>query len=238
MPARPFALATVRSVHSLNRRSGMRSRLCLHIAATVVVLPLVSAGEAVAQNRGLPRVEVAAGGGFVGVRVAEVASRPAVDCDAAGVCTPVDGFVDVQDNSRTVWRPALATGLVLRWSMEPNQKDENKKFGLGIGGQMVFTPQGDGTRLLPAVTLHAGTRNTQLFFGLLFGSTDRVRFPGSGSGARVADGLTPSFIEPNARHNPNFFVGVVIDGAAVTHKSNPDTENAPEPKEPDEDTTR
>jgi hypothetical protein len=196
----------------------MFSRLRSRAGATVLVLALAPPCPAVAQNRGLPRVEVAAGGGFVGIRVAEVASRPAVDCDAAGNCTAVDGFVDLMDNSRTVWRPALATGLVLRWSMEPNQTDENKKFGLGIGGQMVFSPQGDGTRLLPAVTVHAGTRDTQLFVGILFGSTDRVRFPGEASSVRVADGLTPSFVEPNARHSPNFFIGLVIDGAAVTKK--------------------
>lgn len=194
--------------------SGARSRA----AASVLVLALGPPCGAAAQNRGLPRVEVAAGGGFVGIRIAEVASRPAVDCDAAGNCTTADGFVDLLDNSRTVWRPALATGLILRWSLEPRQQDEEKKFGVGIGGQMVFTPQGDGTRLLPAVTLHAGTQNTQLFFGLLFGSTDRVRFPGGASSVRVAEGLTPSFVEPNGRHNPNFFVGVVIDGAAVTKK--------------------
>jgi hypothetical protein len=193
-------------------------RPCVIVAATVVIVALVPLDEMAAQSRGLPRVEVAAGGGFVGIRLAEVATRPAVDCDGAGNCTPVDGFVDVLDNSRTVWRPALATGLVLRWSLEPNQSEENKKFGVGIGAQMVFTPQGDGTRLLPAVTFHAGTQDTQLFVGMLFGSTDRVRFPGGATSLRVADGLTPSFIEQNGRHNPNFFVGVVIDGVAVTQK--------------------
>jgi hypothetical protein len=101
--------------------------------------------------------------------------------------------------------------------MEPGKTpaEKDKKFGLGIGGQMVFTPQADGTRLLPAVTLHAGTRNTQLFLGLLLGSTDRVRFPGNASGVRVADGLTPSFIEPHGRRTPNFFLGIVIEGEAV-----------------------
>lgn len=191
-----------------------RSRVTAATLAMVVVA-LAHVTSASAQKKGLPRVEVAAGGGFVGVRLAEVATRPAIDCDAAGICTPVDGFMDVLDNSRMVWRPALATGLVLRWSLEPNQDDESKKFGLGIGGQMVFTPQGDGTRLLPAVTLHAGTQDTQLFFGLLFGSTDKVSFPGGASNVRVADGLTPSFIEPNGRHKPSLFVGVVIDGVAV-----------------------
>jgi hypothetical protein len=193
-----------------------RSRLAAALIA--FALPLLPVRTGAAQSRGLPRVEVAAGGGFVGVRAADVSSRPALDCDAAGSCAPVDGFVDLVDNSRTVWRPALATGLVLRWSLEPNQQDEDKKFGVGLGGQMVFTPQGDGTRLQPALTLHAGTKDTQLFFGLLFGSTDKVKFPGGASSVRVADGLTPNFIAPNARHHPDFFVGIVIDGAAVTKK--------------------
>lgn len=193
----------------------MCRRSSVTVATTALILALFSLCPAVAQVRGLPRVEVAAGGGFVGIRVAEVVTRPAVDCDAAGNCTTVDGFVDVLDNSRRVWRPALATGLVLRWSLEPKQEDENKKFGVGIGGQMVFTPQADGTRLLPALTFHAGTQDTQLFVGMLFGSTDKVVFPGGASRVRVAEGLTPSFIQPNARHSPNFFVGVVIDGVAV-----------------------
>ncbi len=186
------------------------------VAALALAVPLAVPCRAATQAKGLPTVEVAAGGGFVGARIAEVVSRPAVDCDAAGVCTPAPGFVDLLDDSRTVWRPALATGLILRWSMEPNEEDKDKKFGLGIGGQMVFTPQGDGTRLLPAVTVHAGTRGTQLFFGLVFGSTDRVRFPGGASSVRVADGLIPSFIQPHRRRDPNFFLGIVIEGAAVT----------------------
>jgi hypothetical protein len=103
--------------------------------------------------------------------------------------------------------------------MEPKEKDEDKKFGLGLGGQMVFTPQADGTRLLPAVTFHAGTRNTQLFFGFVFGSTDRVRFPGGATSVRVADGLAPSFIEPHGRRAPSFFLGIVIEGAAVKGES-------------------
>jgi hypothetical protein len=209
-------------------------RLSRNAPRLIVATPALALGLALshplpagAQAKGLPTVEVAAGGGFVGARTAEVVSRPAVDCDAAGACTPVPGFADLIDNSRTVWRPALATGLILRWSMEPNEEDKDKKFGLGVGGQMVFTPQGDGTRLLPAVTFHAGTRNTQFFFGFVFGSTDRVRFPGEASSVRVADGVAPSFIEPHGRRDPSFFLGIVIEGAAVKGASqdNPPDEN-------------
>ncbi len=207
--SRPLAPAGTRLL--LLSRTG--SRLILGFPA--LALALAHPRPALPQARGLPTVEVAAGGGFVGARSAEVVSRPAVDCDAAGVCTPVPGFVDLLDDSRTVWRPALVTGLILRWSMEPNESDPDRKFGLGVGGQMVFTPQGDGTRLLPAVTLHAGTRNTQFFFGLVFGSTDRVRFPGGASSVRITDGLTPGFIEPHGRRSPSYFLGIVIEGAAV-----------------------
>jgi hypothetical protein len=192
-----------------------RSPMSAGVLTWTLVLAVQSA--ALAQSRGLPRIEIAAGGGFVGIRAAEVASRPAVDCDPAGNCVTVPGFVDLLDNTHRVWRPALATGLVLRWSLEP-KNDEDDKFGMGLGGQMVFTPQAEGTRLLPALTFHAGTRDKQLFVGLLFGSTDEVRFPGGASTVRVADGVAPSFIEPNRRHKPNLFFGIVIDGAAVLKK--------------------
>jgi len=196
----------------------MRPRSRLTTGALTWALIVAPQALTLAQSRGLPRVEVAAGGGFVGIRAAEVASRPAVDCDPAGNCATVDGFVDLLDNTHRVWRPALATGLVLRWSLEPKNEVEKDKFGVGLGGQMVFTPQTEGTRLLPALTFHAGTQDKQLFVGLLFGSTDEVRFPGGASTVRVAEGLAPSFIEPNRRHKPNLFFGVVIDGAAVLKK--------------------
>ena len=44
------------------------------------------------------------------------------------------------------------------------------------------------------------------------------RATGGASTVRVAEGLTPSFIEPDRRHKPNLFFGVVIDGAAVLKK--------------------
>ena len=166
------------------------------------------------------RVEVAAGGGFVGTPGAVVVSSPAVDCDTDNECVTVEGQVDLSADNKRVWRPALATGVVFR--IAPSAKkmrtseERDEAFGVGLGGQMVFTPQGEGTRLLPALTVHAGTKATQLFFGLLFGSFDKVEFPNGAETIRVSAEGQPTFVRPNADGGPGLFVGVIIDGAAVT----------------------
>jgi hypothetical protein len=169
-----------------------------------------------AAQRYLPRVEVAAGGGFVGTPSTNVVARPAVDCNTENDCVTVEGQVDLFADSRRVWRPALATGIVLRWVISEGEKDE-EDFGVGLGGQMVFTPQGDGTRLLPAATIHAGTEKTQLFVGLLFGSFDKVVFPNGAESIRVPAENQPNFVRPREDSGPGVFVGVVIDGVAVTN---------------------
>ncbi len=186
-------------------------------AYIVGMLPAVYPTPSIAQAW-VPRVEVAAGGGFVGTPSTEIVQRPALNCTAANECTPVDGQVDLFADSRRVWRPALATGLVLRWRLKYIQEDStpDERFGIGLGGQMVFTPQPDGTRLLPAATFHAGTKSTQLFFGLLFGSFDSVEFPNGVSTVRVSTGSQPNFVRPGGDDGPGFFVGVVIEGVAVT----------------------
>ena len=170
-----------------------------------------------------PRVEISAGGGFTGLRNAEVGQRPAVDCDTQNHCTPVPGSLDLTDQSHYVWKPALATGLVFRWVM-PYVKDDStpdKRFGLGIGGQMVFAAQDAGTRLLPALTIHAGTSKTQLFFGLAFGASDVVSFPNGAKSIRVSSDAVTDFVQRNAGKKKIFFVGIVIDGLAVTGGKKP-----------------
>jgi hypothetical protein len=180
----------------------------------LALLALSPESEVTAQSY-LPRVEVAAGGGFAGTPGTEVVSRSAVNCNAENECVAVPGQVDLFADARRVWRPALATGIVLRWTGQSRTENEDA-FGVGIGGQMVFTPSGEGTRLLPALSLHAGTGNTQLFFGLLFGSFDRVVFPNGAESIRVPAEDQPNFIRPREDNGPGFFVGVVIDGEPVT----------------------
>jgi hypothetical protein len=188
--------------------------------SVALVAWMVAAASSASHAQSWLRVEVAAGGGFVGTPGAVVVSRPAVDCDADNECVTVEGQVDLLADNKRVWRPALATGVVFRIapSAEPEDTPEVKdtKFGVGLGGQMVFTPQGDGTRLLPALTVHAGTKATQLFFGLLFGSFDKVEFPNGAETIRVSAEGQPPFVRPNADGGPGLFVGVIIDGAAVT----------------------
>ena len=166
----------------------------------------------------LPRVEVAAGGGFAGVRVAQVGSRPAVDCVAGGPCQPVPDQIELFDATRRVWKPALATGVVLRWRAHyvENDPDPDEAFGLGVGGQMVFVPAGDETRILPGVTFHAGTKTTQLFAGFLLAKFDKVVLPSGLDRIRVPTGTEANFVQPDADNRANFFVGIVVGGVAVT----------------------
>jgi hypothetical protein len=193
--------------------------MCSIRVAFVLVL-LVPVGSTQASGQSWLRVEVAAGGGFAGTPGTTVVSRPAVDCDANNVCVAVPGQIDLFADSRRVWRPALATGVVVRVISKPKLKEPAdttaRRFGVGIGGQMVFTTQAQGTRLLPALTLHLGNRTTQLFGGLLFGSFDKVVFPNGAESIRVDSDDQPNFVKPDADSGPGVFLGVVIDGVAVT----------------------
>jgi hypothetical protein len=96
---------------------------------------------------------------------------------------------------------------------EPNP---DEVFGLGIGGQMVFVPAGDETRLLPAVTFHAGTKATQLFAGFILARFDKVVFPSGLDRIRAPTGTEADFVQPDADNRANFFIGVVVGGIAVT----------------------
>jgi len=188
------------------------------VAASLTLLTALPAVPSLAAQAWLPRVEISAGGGFTGVRNAEVAQRNAVDCNAANQCTPVAGMVDLSDKSHYVWKPALASGLVFRWTLPyvKNHPNPDDQFGIGFGGQMVFGAQEEGTRLLPALTFHAGTKKTQLFFGFAFGSSDVVKFPNGVKGVRVPSGSTQDFVQTHGGKKPIYFVGIVIDGLAVT----------------------
>jgi len=122
-----------------------------------------------------------------------------------------------------VWKPALASGLVFRWVLPFVKDDPNpdERFGFGICGQMVFAAQDEGTRLLPALTFHAGTRKTQLFFGFAFGASDAVSFPNGTKQARVPSGASTDFVQKHGAKKPIWFVGIVIDGLAVTGEKKP-----------------
>jgi hypothetical protein len=192
------------------------------VASALVVLLLGCAAGSAQAQAWLPRVEISAGGGFIGSRAAEITSRGATDCDPAGKCAAVAGMQDLFDTSHYVWKPSLASGLVFRWRLRYREDDPapDDVFGLGVGGQMIFASVPEGTRLLPAVTVHAGTKSQQLFFGFAFGTTDKVAFPGDASHIRVAGGASTDFVLPHATKRPIYFVGIVIDGVAITKGTN------------------
>jgi hypothetical protein len=162
-------------------------------------------------------VEVAAGGGFAGIREGEVQTAPTLNC--AGdpqVCTPDSETVTLVRNNKYTWRPSLSTGIIFRW-YKSTDAEIGDKIGLGIGGHFVFVPSGNDSRAAPALTMHIGKQSTQLFFGMIFVPTDRVDLPGESDRVVVPAGTNPSdFVRSDGGSGPSFYAGVVIGGLAVT----------------------
>jgi len=167
------------------------------------------------------RVEVAAGAGFAGLKVAEAIQQPAVTCDDENVCTPKDGFVDLKRNTRYVWQPVISSGVVFRFIMlddkrgKGGDKNGNDDVMIGLGAHMAFIPSGGGTRPLPAFTVHLGTRTTQVFGGFVLGSADDIKFPNNAEKITVPSDNIPDFVAKDSGSGPNFYFGVVLGGIAV-----------------------
>jgi hypothetical protein len=195
------------------------------IAITLFVSILTLPRPAAAQF-GKWAIDVAAGGGFVGLNTNEVQTTPRTTCTTADppVCTVDTNNVVITANSRYGWQPAVATGLVFRFvpkaetvSKSTSGEELKDGIGFGIGGQFVFVPRGDTTRAAPALTIHVGKSSQQIFFGWLFSPVDRVEIPGGGTSAVVPAAFpTSSLLRPDSQRRAQFFAGVVIGGVPVT----------------------
>lgn len=195
----------------------MGNSCCRSVALMVLIGASVSAPSALAQ-RGF-HLEVAAGGGFAGIREAEVQTEPNLTCDAGtGICTPDTLTTILIRNKKYSWRPSLSTGVIVRYQIADTA--DGAGIGIGAGGHFVFVPNGDGSRAAPAITLHVGSRSTQLFAGFIFVPTDEVHLPGGGNRAVVPRATRPEdFIRRDAGEGPSFFAGVVIGGISVSKPS-------------------
>jgi hypothetical protein len=194
----------------------------------IVLSVFVSCGFASSALAQLPHmaIDIAAGGGFVGLDTNEVQTTPHTTCTPAQppVCTADPANVVVTANSRYGWQPAVATGLVFRYIPKPEYVGSDDQggmkrdgFGIGLGAQFVFVPHGDNTRAAPALTIHVGRSSQQVFFGWVFAPVDKVEIPGGGPSAIVPAGFQATeLIRPDAGRRPQFFAGVVIGGVAVT----------------------
>jgi hypothetical protein len=171
-------------------------------------------------------IDVAAGGGFAGLRSSEVQTVPHTTCNSGQppVCTVDSSVVKIIANSTYGWQPAIATGLVFRYVPHPARVGTSKSgeevmdgIGVGLGAQFVFVPRDDTTRAAPAITVHVGKSSQQVFFGVIFAPSDRAELPGGGKSAVVPVGFDAAgLIRPNGGNKIQFFAGVVIGGVAVT----------------------
>jgi hypothetical protein len=169
-------------------------------------------------QRLITNVEVSAGGGFAGIREAEVQAQPNLVCGSQQPpqCTEDATSNVFTANTRYSWRPSLSTGVVFRFTR--GLDTTGNVFGWGFGGNFVFVPSGKDAKPAPAITFHLGTRSTQLFIGSLFIPVDKAEMPGGTQrfvGPRNLDPQT--FIRAGADRAPSFFAGIVVAGAAVTH---------------------
>lgn len=157
-----------------------------------------------------------AGAGFAGVRLSEVLQLPAGSGDSQAADS-----VDLVENRRVSWRPAISTGLqVMFYSLTESQA------GAGLGTHIVFVPDASGrTSPFPSITAHFGNPSHQVFIGALFMPSDRVRFP-NGEGQyrmeRPADDAFPDFVLENNRawhyKRPTLYMGLEIAGGRISER--------------------
>jgi Big-like domain-containing protein len=174
------------------------------------------------------KIEGTAGAGFAGIHVAEQLERPALNpCQGSSACvrTASDTSVLLQANVRYAWRPAISTGVATHV-----YTNAESGAGIGLGVQVVFVPASDGTTSpFPATTLHVGTRQTEVFFGIVWSPTDEVRFPNGQDTItvhRTASSPAPSFVLPNVHRARNLYMGIQINGFRQSQTSAQQASNA------------
>ena len=170
-------------------------------------------------------LEAAGGGGFVGIKVPNVISQPLFRIDTAGIVTQRTDSMRLVANSQFLWRPAVSTGIVARLVFADTVTAQS--LGVGLGFHMVALPAGADAsiRLAPALTVHVGSRHIQMFWGLVFTSNDKIRFPGGagkdGDEIIAIGGTEPeSFILKGFGSGPTGFLGLIIGGLPISEIGN------------------
>lgn len=160
-----------------------------------------------------------AGAGFAGLRNVEVQERAAfATCGSCADSLLVDTVI-IGKNDFRQWRPALSTGLVAYL------RSDLTRLGGGLGTHIVFVPDSEGrTSPYPAITLHLGNPENEVFFGMVLSATDVIDLPKEGRRvARRSDGDYSSFYLGNAGRSSHFYIGIQIKG---TRQSQSDADRA------------
>jgi len=165
-------------------------------------------------------LRASAGAGFASKKIAETIDNPAFSliprCDTCrdSILVERPESVDVRPNRRhSSWHPALSTGISANF-----YSNVRSQAGIGIGAQMVFVPETDGgTSTFPAVTLHLGNRDKEIFIGYVLSPTDRVVLPNNAEHIRIArTGNRPDFIRRNTGTSNTLYAGIQIGGVRIS----------------------
>lgn len=178
----------------------------MRLLALLLVLAATPAG---AQMR--VRVDGFAGAGFVGSRIAEILETDVYVEGEDGRFRRVPELVRYTKNWRYTWRPSLSTGITFGWF------PDSAGIGYAAGAHAVFVVGSDGvSEPYPAVTLHAGTADTQLYAGVVITSSDDVRLPGGGDEVVLErEDREPNFLLRRYRKIPALFFGIVIKNISI-----------------------
>jgi len=164
--------------------------------------------------------EVAAAGGFVGLPQVDVQSQPACRT-GTGTTTNCEIDTEVRDFQRieyTAWKPAVSTGVVLRFPRWGSATDLADKIGVGFGAHIVYVPGAEGSSAAaPAATVHFGTGHMQVFAGLLWTPADKVTLPNGQQAQLLPANIDPTqFIHRGVGGRPRaLFAGIVISGLSI-----------------------
>jgi hypothetical protein len=165
-------------------------------------------------------LKATAGAGFASTKVAETIEVPAFSSiPRCATCTDqvlveVPESLDVKPNRRhSSWHPALSTGISANF-----YSNTKSRAGIGIGAHMVFVPEtGGGTTTFPAITLHLGSPDKEIFFGYVLSPTDRVVMPNNVDHVRIArTGNRPDFIQRNTGTSNTLYAGIQIGGLRIS----------------------
>jgi hypothetical protein len=197
----------------------------LRYLAIAAVIAMPAAAVAADDPKWVPRVEVAASGGFVGLTEVTMQTVPNLVCPSPTpttqnpACTLDAEHVLAIKNVNHSWKPATSTGIIFRWIFyrSDGNDDTNDGVGAGIGVHFVFVPVGSETKAAPALTAHFGKKNLQFFIGSVFVATDKVELPGAADREIVPAAFqVSSLIRKDGGREPTFFAGIVIGAVSVT----------------------
>jgi hypothetical protein len=155
-------------------------------------------------------VAVTGGAGFAGILSSQVVIQPAFGANGQLIADSMDLVTD----RKTVWRPALSTGLAVNWATRAGYS-----YGLGLELSVITDDKGGATTRIVFPTIHFGRDDIRFFIGNLLGARENFALPDDVNRLRVprADSVPQGLVvDQQRRWPPDFYIGIVVGQKSLT----------------------